>query len=87
MIYDARWPHLDSALPVATVTDMRRTVQVTTPLRDLIGVHTPTTDDVPITSVGVVLDTPEKVSQFLAQLMESPLDDLGTFGVDSKLRS
>lgn len=65
---------------------MSRVIQVTTPLRDLIGNHSPTIDDAPITNVGVVLDTPEKVSQFLAQLMESPLDNLGTSGDDSKLR-
>jgi len=65
---------------------MSRVIQVTTPLRDLIGNHSPTIDDAPITNVGVVLDTPEKARQFLAQLMESPRDERTQSGDNPKLR-
>ncbi|MFM7893623.1 MAG: hypothetical protein ACKO8P_07410 [Actinomycetota bacterium] len=47
---------------------MIRKIQLIGDLNDLIGNAPPTVDDLPISNVGVVLDTPEKVRQFLAEL-------------------
>lgn len=55
---------------------MIRKIQLIGDLNDLIGNAPPTVDDLPISNVGVVLDTPEKVRQFLAELREQHATDV-----------
>jgi len=55
---------------------MIRKIQLIGDLNDLIGNAPPTVDDLPISNVGVVLDTPEKVRQFLAELREPHATDV-----------